>query len=221
MRALPGLAALLVVALAAGAAAAADAPPAAQPCLTVASVRFGPGTYVRRYTESGDGGYVAGYYPGAERPNSWSSRIELRSYPRAAGRTPVEVAAGIIALERAGNPVLRASPVALNAERTLVLLDYTTWSEATLHAGYVEVDVFKFFVARDEPHQVLGFRFAHKLPIAQRSRDALVDDIRRVRGAAVQSMLQLPLCEWAATAPATTAWRAPQARTASRPSSSS
>jgi len=52
---------------------------------------------------------------------------------------------------------------------------------------------------------VLGFRFVGKLPIADRSREALNDEIRRERSAAVQAMLQLPVCEWKVTEPANSA----------------
>jgi hypothetical protein len=99
--------------------------------------------------------------------------------------------------------VLRAAPLALNAEQTVVLLDYVTWSEATLHAGYAEIDVFKFFApASATAPPVVGFRYVAKLPIAERSREALNDEIRRERSAAVQAMLQLPVCAWTVTEPA-------------------
>lgn len=194
---LPGLVLLL-------SAATQDGPPW-QPCLTLASMHFGAHTYVRQQTQSGDAAYAADYYHAKERPGSWSTRLELRSYPREAGRTPLEVAAGVVSLERSGNPALRATPVALDAEQTVVMLDYVTWSEATLHAGYVEIDVFKFFSAGYEPQRVLGFRFVRKLAIADRSREALAGEIRRLRNEALESMLQLPRCTWTVSAPATSA----------------
>jgi hypothetical protein len=197
------LALLLSLALLPSAAAAQEPPQ--QPCLTLGSVHFGAHTYVRQQTQSGDAAYAAEYYQASERPGAWRTRLELRSYPSEAGRTPLEVAAGVLSLERSSNPALRATPVALNAEQTLVVLDYVTWSEATLHAGYVEIDVFKFFSAAYEPQRVLGFRFVRKLAIADRSRDALAVEIRRLRTEALQSMLQLPVCEWTVSAPATSA----------------
>ena len=199
-----GFATLLALALPASATQAADTS-ASAPCLTLADLRFGDKTYQRKQTQSSDAGYSAEYYAGHERPKSWSTRIELRSYPSAAGRTPLEVAAGVVTLERSGNPSLRAAPRALNAEQTVVLLDYVTWSDATLHAGYVELDVFKFFVAAGDARQVLGFRFVRKLPVGERGRETLIEELRLQGGAAVQSMLQLPLCAWTVSAPARSA----------------
>jgi hypothetical protein len=193
-------AALLALALPGSATQPADIA-ASAPCLTLADLRFGDKSYVRKQTQSSDAGYSAEYYAGHERPQSWGTRIELRSYPSAAGRTPLEVAAGVVTLERSGNPTLRAAPRTLNAEQTVVLLDYVTWSDATLHAGYVELDVFQFFVAAGDARQVLGYRFVRKLPIAERGREALIDELRIQGGTAVQSMLQLPLCAWTVSAP--------------------
>jgi hypothetical protein len=172
------------------------------PCLTLNDLHFGDKAYVRKQTQSSEAGYAAEYYLGHDRAESWSTRVELRSYPRAAGRNPLEVAAGVVSLERSGNPALHAGTVPLNAEQTVVLLDYVTWSEATLHAGYVELDVFKFFAAAADPPLVLGYRFVRKLPIADRGRGELADELRIQRGAAVQAMVQLPLCLWTASAPA-------------------
>ena len=194
--------ALLVFLLAAAAAVRAAPAAAPAPCLTVSDLRFGDKTYVRKQTQSSAAGYAAEYYLAHDRPESWSTRVELRSYPRAAGRNPLEVAAGVVSLERSGNPSLHAGTVPLNAEQTVVLLDYVTWSEATLHAGYVELDVFKFFAAAADPPQVLGYRFVRKLPIADRGREVLADELRIQRGAAVQAMVQLPLCLWTVSAPA-------------------
>jgi hypothetical protein len=195
--------ALLVLALP-GAAQTADPAAASAPCLTLGDVHFGEKTYLRRQTQSSDAGYSAEYYPAHDRPESWSTRVELRSYPRTAGRNPMEVAAGVVALERSGNPALRATSVALNAEQTVVLLDYVTWSDATLHAGYVEIDVFKFFVATADPSQVRGYRFVRKVPF-EHWRGALIEDLRIQGGAALQSMRQLPLCVWTVSAPASSA----------------
>jgi hypothetical protein len=199
-----GCALLLAVLLPAAAAPAADAA-ASAPCLTLDDLQFGTKTYARKLTQSNEAGYTAEYYVAQERPKSWSTRIELRSYPRAAGRSPAEVAAGVVSLERSGNPSLRAAPIALNAEQSVVMLDYVTWSEATLHAGYVELNVFKFFAAATDPPQVLGYRFVRKLPLAERGREALIDELRIQGGAAVQSMQQLPLCAWTVSAPASSA----------------
>jgi hypothetical protein len=200
-----GLSALLCLAGVPAATSAAEPTPAA-PCLTLDTIRFGEHAYHRAQTQSSPADYAAVYYRGGERASSWNARIELRSYGREAGRTPLEVAAGVVELERRGNPVLRAAPIALNAEQSVILLDYVTWSDATLHAGYAEIDVFKFFApaGRAAP-QVVGFRYVGKLPIADRSREALNDEIRRQRSAAAQAMLQLPVCAWTVTEPANSA----------------
>ncbi|HEX4389509.1 MAG TPA: hypothetical protein VH109_12865, partial [Steroidobacteraceae bacterium] len=91
-------------------AAAQDEPPR-QPCLTLGSVHFGAHAYVRQQTQSGEAGYAAEYYRAKERAGSWSARLELRGYPREAGHTPLEVAAGVVSLERSSNPALRATPI--------------------------------------------------------------------------------------------------------------